>query len=846
MATGPANPIARYVQEVVGEHETEKLSDGQLVQRFAAYRDEAAFRALLRRHQPMVYGVCRRLLRDLHQADDAFQATFLVLARRAGAIGRQEAVGAWLYRVAFRIAMRAKMRNDRQRLREEPVSDVPAPSSGEAVSVELRPILDEELNRLPKKYRDPIVLRYFEEKAVEVVAAQLSWPLGTVKTRLSKARDLLKARLARRGLALTAVALEAALGETTSAAVPVVLTEATAQAAMLAAAGQAAGTAGAILLTEGVLKEMATSKLTKTVFGALVLVGLLAGGVGWLLSDLRADKPGAPTESPAAPRRAHAPAVVPPELAWVPPDAPGFVSVQVDKLWDAEFGQELRRQIGEKSPLTKFIANVVANAEVQGILDLPNIRRLTVLVPPMGELPVADKDGISVAFAVTMRKPYERAKVLSALLEDAAAQKEDKNYYVGKSAGALYFVDAHTYLLFTQKVGSKLVPRLLSKKSDGKKDEGPLRGSLALAGSMPIVVALNTEPVGVRNLISLIKAEAKDNPLLQGFEPLARASNVCLSIAPGKELKADLFLNFPDRQSKDEGAKAVKLVLTMAEAGLAQLRQTIRSQPSQGSPVDLEQVGKFLGEIKVGLKAASVRQEGNRLHVPLRVATDDRTVATMTVAAVLLPFQIQEARARIYDVNNLKQIAIAMHQYHDKEQKFPTAAIYSKDGKPLLSWRVALLPYIGEESLYKEFKLDEPWDSEHNKKLLSRMPGLYLAALPRGLNKDDLRSHTFYQVFVGKGSIFEGKEPPTLAQVTNANGASNTVLVVEAGDAVPWTKPLDLRYIPDRPLPKMGGDAEAFPAVFADGHVQQLPKKWFEKNAKFIINWQNTTALMLP
>jgi uncharacterized protein (TIGR03067 family) len=164
--------------------------------------------------------------------------------------------------------------------------------------------------------------------------------------------------------------------------------------------------------------------------------------------------------------------------------------------------------------------------------------------------------------------------------------------------------------------------------------------------------------------------------------------------------------------------------------------------------------------------------------------------------------------------NNLKQIALAFHNYHATYGSLPPAASYARGGKALLSWRVALLPYLGEQALYNRFKLDEPWDSAHNKPLLTEMPAVF--ALGPAAVVD--RGETFYQVFVGPGTVFDGPKGRRLAEITD--GTSNTVLAVEAAQAVPWAKPTDLPYDPQKPLPKLG---ELFPNTFhvalADGAV---------------------------
>src|SRR5262249_24889998 len=147
--------------------------------------------------------------------------------------------------------------------------------------------------------------------------------------------------------------------------------------------------------------------------------------------------------------------------------------------------------------------------------------------------------------------------------------------------------------------------------------------------------------------------------------------------------------------------------------------------------------------------------------------------------------RVREAAQRAKDANNLKQIALAFHNYHDSNGAFPQAALYDKDGKATLSWRVVILPYIEQDNLYQQFKLDEPWDSAHNKKLLAKMPPVY----KHPFAKPSSPYGTFYQVAVGKGTIFEGKRGTRIQEITD--GTSNTILVLTAAKDVPWTKPED-------------------------------------------------------
>jgi hypothetical protein len=179
-----------------------------------------------------------------------------------------------------------------------------------------------------------------------------------------------------------------------------------------------------------------------------------------------------------------------------------------------------------------------------------------------------------------------------------------------------------------------------------------------------------------------------------------------------------------------------------------------------------------------------------------------------------------EKAARQRSVANLTLLTQAMHEYHDVNDHFPPAAIHDKDGKALLSWRVLLLPYLAQDDLFKQFHLDESWDSKHNKALLARMPSPYAPPVP---DKTKEEIGTFYQVFAGKGTIFEGTEGVSIDEITD--GTSKTIMVVEAAEAVPWTKPADVAYDARKPLPRLGGlFANGFHAALADGSVLWLRK----------------------
>jgi len=204
MANSQLSAVLRHVHKLRDAQALEELTHGQLLERFISRHEEAAFAALVRRHGPMVLGVCRRVLHHWHAAEDAFQATFLVLFRRARALDRRGSLANWLYTVAYHVALKARADAAHRRQREREVVDMPqAESQPEEVWRDLQPVLDKELNALPDKYRAPMVLGYVEGKTNAEAARLLGWPIGTVKGRLARARELLQTRLSRRGITLS-------------------------------------------------------------------------------------------------------------------------------------------------------------------------------------------------------------------------------------------------------------------------------------------------------------------------------------------------------------------------------------------------------------------------------------------------------------------------------------------------------------------------------------------------------------------------------------------------------------------------------------------------------------------
>jgi RNA polymerase sigma factor (sigma-70 family) len=292
-------------------------TDAQLLEAFISRHDEAAFTALVRRHGPMVLGVCKRVLQNVHDAEDAFQATFLILARRADTIGNPAALPGWLHEVARRTAARARTTKATRRMHERRVPDMPKTDFiADVAWRDLQPILDEEVGRLPEQCRVPFVLCYLEGYTYEKAAAKLRCLPGTISRRLARARELLRRRLTQRGLALPAGVLAAALSQNTApAAMATPLAASTVKVALASAAGTAAAgvvSAKVAALVDGGLRAMA---LTTTRFFTVLLlaVSLLAVSGGGLAYTVLANQPG--DTGPAAKKPDAAARVIPADAA---------------------------------------------------------------------------------------------------------------------------------------------------------------------------------------------------------------------------------------------------------------------------------------------------------------------------------------------------------------------------------------------------------------------------------------------------------------------------------------------------------------------------------------------------
>ncbi|HVL15728.1 MAG TPA: sigma-70 family RNA polymerase sigma factor, partial [Gemmata sp.] len=383
MPTGHASLMPALKRVVLIGTRAER-TDGQLLGAFVADRDADAFGLLVRRHGPMVLGVCRRVIGDHQSAEDAFQAVFLVLARRAATVRPREQVGNWLYGVAYRTALKARGVLARRRSREKQVVVMPEPPATHTPPewADLQPVIDEELSRLPEKLRGPVVLCDIEGRPQREVAKHLGVPPATLATRLAAARRTLAQRLTKRGVALSGGAVAGLLTiHGSAAAVPHALAHGLARAAEAVAAGGAVSTlvsANAVQLSEGVLRMMLLTKLKAVAVAAMTAI-TLTGGLGLGLVPARAGGAG---DDPAAAAVAK---VVP---AQIPPAA-----------------DEARVEVALKA---------AAGGSVD---DETFLKRMTLDL--RGDLPT----DIETFFFVDDRDDDKRAKVVAWLLDDDATRE---------------------------------------------------------------------------------------------------------------------------------------------------------------------------------------------------------------------------------------------------------------------------------------------------------------------------------------------------------------------------------------------------------------------------------------
>ncbi|MBV9123777.1 MAG: DUF1559 domain-containing protein, partial [Planctomycetes bacterium] len=489
-------------------------------------------------------------------------------------------------------------------------------------------------------------------------------------------------------------------------------------------------------------------------------------------------------------------------LAYVPADAVGFVSVRFGDWWNGDLGKKVQQQLAQNN------INPSQEMEKQTGLGPGDVDQvLTVLTAPA---PTA------YWTLVTTTKPIDLKKVWANLAPDAAPKDfQGKSYLLSpKNAVAFFLVNDHTLVLGPDPAIQQFIQR-----SPQPSASGPLSNALALAAAKHSIVAGVVPPPQF-----LDQAKKNMRGPIQGFEPVLELQSATLTADLGNDLDLELRATYPDDARAQKARDAARNAMGLIRGILVPQLESKLQGPENATFL---QAAKPLED---ALANIAIEQQGPAMDIHLQTQGGGLARVVDTTPAMIQ--KIRQASIRTVSQNNLKQLALAMHAYADlHEGKLPPAVVTSKDGKPLYSWRVEMLPFVEEAALYNEFHKDEPWDSPNNIKLLPRMPKVFA---PVGTVQTPEPNSTFYQVLNGPGAIFDGSRQLPLTGI--ADGTSNTIMIVEAGEAVPWTKPADLPYQANGPLPKLGGlFPDGFNAAFADGAIYFISRTVSEKTLRALI-----------
>jgi hypothetical protein len=538
----------------------------------------------------------------------------------------------------------------------------------------------------------------------------------------------------------------------------------------------------------------------------------------------------------------------PPELALVPADAAGVVHVRVADVWKnpalAEY-REIIRRAGDKA---------LAALDEQFVPAPSTIDRVTAFALPLA--PGADPRVVVVA---RFSRPFDPKAVRAAYMPDAKPQAAGgKEFFADPRAKvAAHFPDDRTLVLSDD---AGLAEYLAHKPAAG----GRLTAALAEAADKPLAVVVNLRAVPLPP--DALKQVPPD------FKPILDAELATLSVSldPAPKLAARLVYASPDEATAADVAlrKGLKQLKPFLDQGRAKLEEELYGKrPPAGTPRPLGDLptaaGAVLGLGAIGyaeelLASPPVKKVGPALVAELDLPAGSSGTVGMTsvMVGLLLPAvqKVREAAARSQSQNNLKQMGLALHNYHDANGAFPPAAFTSrKGGRGGLSWRVAVLPYIDQDALYKQFKLDEPWDSEHNRKLIPSMPKVY--ADPRNTPAEP--GLTYYKAFVGRDvpdragkpqpgpdAIWSWSAGRRITGITD--GTSNTFLVAAFGPPVPWTKPADFEHDPKAPLPDLFAPFAGLNVVLGDGSVRFVAPTVDPKVLRAMITAQGGEVIGLP
>jgi len=409
--------------------------------------------------------------------------------------------------------------------------------------------------------------------------------------------------------------------------------------------------------------------------------------------------------------------------------------------------------------------------------------------------------------------PVQEDQILTPLKAGTVKdQLEGQTYYRprGTERFGIYLPDSRTVVLGSD----ELIRR--TAKSGTLPEPGKVGQILRSMAPLPDVgVAVDFEPLRL-----LVGAELANAPLPPQFAALHKIPRLVSSGEARLSLTGQRPFSLAVRANDEVAAKELETcIASLLDAAKVMIRAQMHNGGVESEDPVAQASMQYVRRISDRmLDALRPQRSGDTLRLELGAGKEAHLANASVLVALLLPAvqSAREAARRSQSSNNLKQLGLAMHNYHDINKRFPARANFDSQGKPLLSWRVHLLPFLEQGALYREFHLDEPWDSPHNRKLIPRMPSVYQN--PSAPAKPGM---AHYVALVGKGTLFEGNKSRSLAEITD--GTTNTIMLVEVNPdrAVIWTKPDDLPFDPDRPLAGLGkAHPGGFLVLLCDGSVR--------------------------
>jgi predicted RNA-binding Zn-ribbon protein involved in translation (DUF1610 family) len=555
------------------------------------------------------------------------------------------------------------------------------------------------------------------------------------------------------------------------------------------------------------------SPLPWIIAGVAALLLLVGGAVGGYFLFKGKDKPETAGGS-QGPGGTPAAAVIR-DVDLIPGDAQGFAKVRLADSLNSEMGKKAMAEALKNAGAPPGFDPMAVVQQQTGV-NLNKIDSLTLVSD--------DVQNKIVWGLVTSTQPFNRDQLFAAGLFQGKKPEEIQDagrtlyVFVAPDRERWLFCFLHDQLMLA---GTEAGVKACLKLIGGPKRPGPLDDAIRRAGEKHTVFAAGNAAKLPPDALDQVRTSI---PMEFEFvKPVLDAQVLTLISDQGELLQMEVGLRMPDETRGQQAKEALDSLIKLARTLLPGLKGQLKDLPAPAGDNLYKQIQKALEDLKP-------EQNGPNVVVKLSVNAQElqATLASLTEG-------VRGDARSIQHTNNLKQLALAMHNYHATFGHFPPAVICSKDGKPLYSWRVELLPFMEEFQLYQQFKKDEPWDSRNNSKLLSKMPKVFL--LP---GDPPNSTKTPYQVFVGQDTPWPdgGKTGPQMP-AGFPDGTSNTILIGEAATKVDWTRPNDINLRPGvSPLSLVG--SKAFPGFFfvalADGSVKKVPLKISVKTLLDAIN----------